>query len=100
MAEEDSATKPVFKKRTKATFKRKHQSSEDETEPAPQLSVAEILRQRRQGKIRRSAIAAPQQQDGPTSVATASQPESDVDRMKNSFVPQTGQVTGTYDKQM
>jgi hypothetical protein len=102
MAEEDSATAPVFKKRAKSTFKRKHESSEAEDEAAPpQLSVAEILRQRKQGKIRRSTRVASQEREVSTpAVSSATRQESDVGRMQNRFVPQTGQVVSVYDKQM
>lgn len=95
-----TASLPIFKKRPKTTFKRKH-SSEDEEETPPHLSVAEILKQRRQGKVRRSAITAPQERNDETSVQQEVGPViSEFDRITNRFVPQTGQVVGTYDRQM
>jgi hypothetical protein len=99
MADEDAAAVPVFKKRVKSAFKRKHESSEDEAESHPHLSVAEILRQRRQGKVRRSAIAIPQERDESFVAPVAGKQETEMDKM-NRFVPQTGQVVDVYDKQM
>jgi len=101
MADQDEGPSiPVFKKRARSTFKRKH-DSEDEEEAAPHLSVAEILKQRRQGKIRRSAIAALQERNDESTLQQAvAAPISEFDRITNRFVPQTGQVVGTYDRQM
>lgn len=107
MEDESALTAPVFKKRAKSSFKRKHDSSsaDDETETSSQhLSVSEILRQRRQGKIRRSAMEASthEQDDHSRAVAAvaSNKEKSDVDKMRNRFVVQTGQVAGLYDKQM
>lgn len=105
MADEVGATVPVFKKRGKATLKRKqHSSSDEEAETSlPHLSVAEILRQRKLGKVKRSTIeaSAASQNDASTSVAAVQGNEdNDIDKMKNRFVAQTGQVVGLYDKQM
>jgi hypothetical protein len=107
MADSSTTDAPVFKKRPKSTFKRKHDSSsgdEDSGSTSPHLSVAEILRQRRQGKVRRSAIEAfvSEQYDEQSTVAlnASSKEESDIDKMKNRFVVETGQVVGLYDKQM
>jgi hypothetical protein len=107
MAEDSPAHVPLFKKRAKAHAKRKHESSSDDDriqDTAPHLSVAEILRQRRQGKIKRSAFEAQTRNQDEASqltmLAASNKDESEVDRMKNRFVAQTGQVVGMYDKQM
>ena len=107
MEESALPSAPVFKKRAKQAVKRRHDStsSGDETaEPQQHLSVAEILRQRRQGKIRRSALdtsARDSDDHGQFVVpAAGAREESDIDKMKNRFVAQTGEVVGLYDKQM
>ena len=109
MADEAHNPAPIFKKRAKTTFKRKHSSSggeDNDTEPSSSqhISVAEILRQRRQGKIKRSAIEASAQGQDDSSRAVVpivgAKEESDIERMKNRFVAQTGQVVDLYDKQM
>jgi hypothetical protein len=109
MADDVPNPAPVFKKRAKTAFKRKHSSSgaednESEVSSSQHISVAEILRQRRQGKVKRSAIEAGSQaqDDGARMVVPtgAAKEESDMDRMKNRFVAQTGEVVGLYDKQM
>lgn len=102
MTDEDIAAAPVFKKRVKATFKRKHESSDDESATSQQLSVADILRQRRQGKPRRPLVNSSTTQDDhtATAISTSERQETDLDKMKNRFVAQTGQVVSTYDKQM
>ncbi|KIW05626.1 uncharacterized protein PV09_03497 [Verruconis gallopava] len=92
---------PIFKKRGKATFKRKHEHDhESESETDQQISVAEILRQRKHCKVRRRASDALPAKDELQPSSIANKQQSDVDRMHGRFVPQTGQVVGMYDKQM
>ena len=108
MADEVENAAPTFKKRSKLTTKRKRDSSgssvEESEEPSQHLSVAEILRQRKHGKIRRSTLTTPHHgsaSDTQEAVAgVKAKDESEIDRMRNRFVAQTGQVVGLYDKQM
>lgn len=107
MSEDLPAAAPLFKKRVKAPAKRKHDESSDDEhirDSTPHLSVAEILRQRRQGRVKRSAIEVPARNREEASqiaiLAANNKDESEVDMMKNRFVAQTGQVVGMYDKQM
>jgi hypothetical protein len=105
MADEEPKSAPTFKKRAKATFKRKHDSSDDDESDqlAANVSVAELLRQRKQNKARRNVTISsqvPNDDARDVAVVAGNTAESDVDKMKNRFVVQTGEVVGLYDKQM